>query len=231
MSRNISFIAILVLLIFNLSGCIDGNVDNSITINNNESIADKDNSNEEKSEMGIKGEEGNSETVVEEGNKEENNESASDKLIKEIFEKAKEGGVIDCDFKVKYNIIDDVEKEWGEEEKFDYIADAKGSYYTFLGKNEAFGVNKGGVIFEVRTFSDKVKEVTLKEIINSYGTPDYDIISSLNERIIGYIVNDEFKLLLVFNNESENNLKLDHYSVLYPKGTVNLMADDPGREW
>lgn len=179
MSRNISFIAILVLLIFNLSGCIDGNVDNSITINNNESIADKDNSNEEKSEMGIKGEEGNSETVVEEGNKEENNESASDKLIKEIFEKAKEGGVI----------------------------------------------------FEVRTFSDKVKEVTLKEIINSYGTPDYDIISSLNERIIGYIVNDEFKLLLVFNNESENNLKLDHYSVLYPKGTVNLMADDPGREW
>lgn len=230
MSRKISFIATLVLLIFILSGCINGNVDNSTTINNNDSITDKGN-NSDKTDESIKNEDNNknsSLTVVDEENKEEDK---NDKLIKEIFEKAKDGEVLDCDFKVKYNIIDDVEKEWGEEERFDYISEAKGDYYTFSGKNEVFGVNKGGVIFELRTFSDKVKEITLNEIISSYGTPDYDIISSLNERIIGYIVNDEFKLLLVFNKGSENNPKLDHYSVLYPKGTINLMADDPGREW
>lgn len=230
MSKKISVISILVLFIFTLSGCIDRNVENSITINNDESIANKGNSNDYKTYENIKDEYNNkneSSTIVDEENKEEK----SNNLIKEIFKKAKVGEVIDCDFKVKYNIIDDVKRDWGEEEKFDYIAEAKGDYYTFGGKSEVFGVNKGGVIFEVRTFSEKVKEVTLNEIINSYDTPDYDIISSINERIIGYIVNDEFKLLLVFNNESGSNPKLDHYSVLYPKGTVNLMADDPGREW
>ncbi|MHB8076606.1 alpha/beta fold hydrolase [Desulfosporosinus fructosivorans] len=24
---------------------------------------------------------------------------------------------------------------------------------------------------------------------------------------------------------------MDHYNVLYPQGTVNSMADDPGRQW
>lgn len=52
-----------------------------------------------------------------------------------------------------------------------------------------------------------------------------------NERIIGYKVNDDFKLLFVFSDSKSEVSVLDHYSVLYPRGTVNSMADDPGREW
>lgn len=51
-----------------------------------------------------------------------------------------------------------------------------------------------------------------------------------NERIIGYKVNDDFKLLFVFSDSKSEVSVLDHYSVLYPRGTVNSMADDPGRE-
>lgn len=226
MKRRIIFFMIITIFIYFLTGCINSTVDKSTIINSQESVGNEDISNEESH---------NSEnsTVLDEGNKAEENkkEDKNEVLLKEILDKAKDGEVIDCKFKAKYNIIDDVNKEWGKEEKFDYIADAKGNYFTFKDKDEVFGVNKGGVIFEVRTFSPKLKELTLKDIISYFGEQEYDIISKLEERIIGYVINDEFKIILVFKDGYNDNPILDHYSILYPKETINMMADDPGREW
>jgi len=64
------------------------------------------------------------------------------------------------------------------------------------------------------------------------GEPAYDK-KVKGEEIIGYVANNDFKLLLVFPEPTEKNPSplMNHYSVLYPRGTVNSMADDPGRQW
>ena len=68
--------------------------------------------------------------------------------------------------------------------------------------------------------------------VNFFGTPDHNITSN-GEIILGYVAGADYKILFVFKAPTNNNTdpELDHYSVLYPKGTVNSMAGDPGREW
>lgn len=56
-------------------------------------------------------------------------------------------------------------------------------------------------------------------------------IKSVDEIIIGYVINEDFKILFVFRQGYEENPKLDYYNVFYLRGTINMMADDQGREW
>jgi hypothetical protein len=153
-------------------------------------------------------------------------------LLNNIMSLAKEGKVINCDFKVKANVIGDVEKKWGNSEKSEWIAAAKGMYSTYPSKSIAFGSNKGSQIFEIRSFDNQIKKISLSEVKKIYGTPAYDV-KVKGEEIIGYVANADFKILLVFPEPTPKNSDplMDHYSVFYPKGTVNSMADDPGREW
>ncbi|MGM9973020.1 MAG: YjgB family protein [Clostridiaceae bacterium] len=153
-------------------------------------------------------------------------------LLDNIMSSAKEGKVINSDFKVKANVIDDVEKEWGKPEKSEWIGNAKGTYSTYPSKNVDFGWNKGSQIFEIRSFDSQIKKITLADVKNVFGSPAYDVKVS-GEEIIGYIVNNDYKILLVFPEPTAENSDplMDHYSVFYPRGTVNQMADDPGREW
>lgn len=152
-------------------------------------------------------------------------------LLNNIKNKAQSGMVINSEFKAKDGVIDEVNNAYGKEDASNYIAEAKGVYYTFESKNLAFGCNKGAQIFEVRSFDKSLKDLNLQDIISYFGEPQYEVITDLNERIIGYKVNDAFKLLFVFSDSKNEKAVLDHYSVLYPRGTVNSMADDPGREW
>jgi hypothetical protein len=75
----------------------------------------------------------------------------------------------------------------------------------------------------------KLSLVKTKEV---YGTPAYDVKIN-GEEIIGYTAGQEFKMELVFplTTASNSNPMMDHYLVLYPSGTVNSMANDPGRQW
>lgn len=153
-------------------------------------------------------------------------------LLLDIMELAKEGKVINCDFPAKTTTIEDIEKKWGKPEKLDWVPTAKGNYATYLKHNAVFGFNKGSQIFEVRSFDSKIKKVPLSKVKEVLGKPDYDV-KVKGEEIIGYVVNKDFKILLVFPEPTKENPNplLDHYSVFYPRGTVNYMADDPGREW
>lgn len=65
-----------------------------------------------------------------------------------------------------------------------------------------------------------------------FGPPAYDVKTN-SEEIIGYTAGPDYKLLFVFPKVTANNTTqfVDHYSVLYPRGTFNNMADDPGRQW
>jgi hypothetical protein len=149
-----------------------------------------------------------------------------------LQKEAQEGKVIRCEFPVETKTIEDVQEKWGKEDKSEYIASAKGIYNTYSKHNIVFGFNKGSQLFEVRSFDSQLKEFSLSKVEEVFGKPDYNVKSG-NENIIGYVVSKEFKILLVFPNPktSGDDPKLDHYSVFYPQGTVNLMADDPGRQW
>ncbi|ETI68757.1 M56 family metallopeptidase [Neobacillus vireti] len=154
------------------------------------------------------------------------------KLLSSVMQLAKQGKIINSDFPVKTTIIDDVEKKLGTPDKVDWVPNAKGNYAVFSKDNVVFGFNKGSQIFEARSFDKKLNELSLSMVKEVFGTPAYDVKSN-GEEIIGYVANSEFNILLVFPEPSKSNPDpvMDHYSVLYPKGTVNNMSNDPGRQW
>ena len=159
-------------------------------------------------------------------------ENSHKELLTNIMNLAKEGKIVNSEFAAKLNIIDDVKEKLGDPNTSNWIAASKGTYDSYTNYSVAFGYNKGSQLFEVRSFNSTIKQISLNDLKEVFGTADYDVTVA-NEKIIGYVCNDEFKLLFVFPEPTDQqpNPSLDHYSVLYPRGTVNSMADDPGREW
>lgn len=156
----------------------------------------------------------------------------SQSLLLNMRKSAEQGKVINSDFAVKTAVLEDVKKKWGEPDKTDWVPAAKGTYVTYSDQALVVGFNKGMQIFEVRSFDQKLQKVSLAKTKEVYGAPAYDV--KLNgEEIIGYTAGQEFKIELVFPEPTHNNPNplLDHYLVLYPQGTVNSMANDPGRQW
>lgn len=161
--------------------------------------------------------------------KEENSQKT---LIDNITQLARQGKIINSDFSVKVTTIQDIEESLGKADTSNFVSEAKGIYYTFSKDNVAFGCNKGDQVFEARSFDSKLGELSIYAVKKVLGEPAYSSKYD-NEQIIGYTAGNEYKILFVFkqSKDSENDLVLDHYSVLYPKGTVNNMSGDPGREW
>jgi hypothetical protein len=157
---------------------------------------------------------------------------STETLLAKMMSMAKQGKIISIDFAVKTTNIDEVEKVWGKADKTDWVAAAKGQYSTYSKYSVVIGFNKGGQIFEARSNSNQLMGITLAEAKEVLGIPNYD--AKINgQEIIGYRANSSFKLELVFPQptNSKPNPVIDHYNVLYPEGTVNSMADDPGRQW
>jgi hypothetical protein len=145
---------------------------------------------------------------------------------------AEQGRVVNSDFSAKNTVIDDVKSKWGEPDKTDWVPAAKGNYSTYSGRAVVFGFNKGSQIFEVRSYDKELQKISLDKVKKVYGPPAYDVKIN-GEEIIGYVISEEFKIELVFPQPTNTNPDpmLVHYLVLYPKGTVNLMANDSGRQW
>ncbi len=151
-------------------------------------------------------------------------------LLLTIQKEAQQGRVINCEFPVEKTCIEDVQKKWGQEGQSEYVAAAKGIYAAYPKKGMVFGYNKGSQIFEVRTFDSQLKSIPMSKVIEVFGKPAHDVKND-KEEILGYVINEKYKILFVFPKTDAKDLALDHYSVFYPQGTVNYMADDPGREW
>ncbi len=161
-----------------------------------------------------------------------NQTDPSQALLVSIRQLAEKGKVINSDFAAKLTVIEDVEKKWGKPDSVDWVAAAKGNYAAYANHAMVFGFNKGSQIFEVRSFDKQLQKIALSQVKDSFGTPAYTATVG-EEDIIGYTAGEEFKILLVFPKATSANPDpaLDHYSVLYPQGTVNSMANDPGRQW
>lgn len=168
-------------------------------------------------------------------NSNSNNASDTDivkkQVLNEINNNAKNGKVINCEYAVQTSVIEKIIEGWGKADSNEHVDAAKGDYYTFSNKGVVFGCNKGSQVFEVRSFDKTLNTLTLKDVMDFFGSPQYDVTTSGNERIIGYVINSDYKIEFVFPNGGSDSSTLDHYGILWPKGTVNMMADDKGREW
>lgn len=158
-------------------------------------------------------------------------DAAQKALLNQIRSEAENGRTINCEYPLKSDMIA-IEDDWGTPDSSEYVAEAKGEYALYGARDTAFGFNKGAQVFEVRSFDDRLHQLTLSAVKSEYGVPPHDATTS-TEKVVGYFAGTEYRLLLVFPKPTASNPDpaLDHYSVFYPAGTVNMMADDPGREW
>lgn len=205
-----------------------------------------DNSNSDNSKNGVsnnivaKSSENNSSKAQQQDKKSSENNSSkvqqqdnSQKpLLESIKKLAVQGKIINCDFPAKSTVIGVVREKWGKADKSEWIPKAKGLYDTYSKYNVVFGYGKGDQVFEVRSFDSRLGQISLSMVKKFFGTPAYNVKSN-GEEIIGYTAGKEFKILFVFSQPARGSTDsiLKHYSVLYPAGTVNMMANDPGRQW
>jgi hypothetical protein len=162
-------------------------------------------------------------------NNEEPKENTTKIILTEIKKLARQGKTINCEFPVETTVIDTVINKWGQPDKSEYIAEAKGTYATFSERKVVFGFNKGSQIFDVRSYDERLQQITLSQVKESLGIPD-NIHQYANEDMLVYNVGDKYQLLFMFPKADQQNAdpRLDHYNLFYPRGTVNMMADDPG---
>ncbi len=150
-------------------------------------------------------------------------------LLNEIMQLARQGKIINCEFPVETTVIETVKQKWGDPDREEYIAAAKGRYATYLKNNVAFGINKGEQIFDVRSFDNRLKELKISKVKEVLGAPE-NIHHYDTEDMLVYKAGEKYQLLFIFPKVIQQNTdpQLDHYNVFYPQGTVNSMADDPG---
>lgn len=152
-------------------------------------------------------------------------------LLLNMVQLAQQGKIINSDFPAKTSRIEDIEKVLGKPDQTDTVANT-GTYATFANNYVAFGFNKAGQIFEVRSLaSHQFVGITLAKAKEVLGTPAYDTKYN-GQEIIGYQAGgSEFKLEMVFPLPTTNNPNppMDHYNVLYPQGTTNIMGVE--RQW
>lgn len=153
-------------------------------------------------------------------------------LLAQMKQSAAKGLAVGVPFAVETTTIDAVEKKWGKPDSSAYIASAKGTYNAYAKHAAAFGFNKGEQIFEARSLSPSLGAAKLSDVRAVYGKPAYTRLTT-TQLILGYVASAKYRMLLVFARPAAktSDPKLAHYSVFYPAGTVNYMADDPGRQW
>lgn len=137
-------------------------------------------------------------------------------LIHEIVTLAKVGTVKECSFPVDTTVIDEVIAKWGKPEQEDFVAGNR--YFTYTSHGVVFGVNKGEQIFDVRSYSKEIQQITFDEVKGVLGKPD-EVRYSGRDTIWVYNVNEKFQLKFVGSKST-----VDHISVYYPAGAKNQMA-------
>jgi hypothetical protein len=161
-------------------------------------------------------------------------DESKQEILLEIMDQAKQGKVINCHFIAGKTVFEKVEQEWGSADTTDYVAAAKGTYATYQSRGIVFGINKGWQVFEIRKTAqdNELGQIRLSQVKEALGIPD-KIMKYPGQDILGYTAGTDFKLEFIFPEAGAGNEDpiLDHFNVLYPRGTVNMMADDPGREW
>ncbi|WP_138752417.1 DUF4309 domain-containing protein [Paenibacillus sinopodophylli] len=139
-------------------------------------------------------------------------------LIGSIYDLAKDGKVAGSEYAAHSSLFDEIELKWGKPETNESAG--KGMYATYKDKGITFGYNKGMVVFDVRSYSDKLKNITLKDLDIALGTAEEKTVSG-DDEIYTYEVNKQYQLKFVITKSTG---KVDHISVYSADDTKNNMA-------
>ncbi len=106
------------------------------------------------------------------------------------------GKVDNSNFISGKSTIDQVEKQWGKPDTVNQAGE--GTYASYNEKKAAFGFNKAGIIFDVRSFSSQVQQLSQSDVRRALGNPT--LITSLpgQENDI-YQINQTYQLQFVIN--------------------------------
>lgn len=117
-----------------------------------------------------------------------------------------------------------VQNIWGKTGPGTYAG--AGVYYSYPAHSTVFGVNKGGQIFDVRSHAAKVQQITQQDVTSAIGPPGA-VLYADNTTIYLYTAGVDYQILWVFRGgEGHTGQYVDHVDVVWPQGTVNLMAQN-----
>ncbi|MFC4099675.1 YjgB family protein [Paenibacillus xanthanilyticus] len=140
------------------------------------------------------------------------------KQVKELLALAKQGKVPGIEFAAHTDLIDDVEKAWGQSDHEEFAG--KGMYATYGAKNAVIGYNKGNQIFDVRSDDPSLQSLTLAQIEAAIGKADEQTKNG-DDDIYVYKAGEDFQLKFIIPKSTGT---VDHISVYAPKDAVNNMA-------
>ncbi|WP_406579812.1 DUF4309 domain-containing protein [Bacillus salipaludis] len=124
---------------------------------------------------------------------------------------ARKGTVKDCPFNAFDSTIEQVKSAWGEPDTVDQAG--FGFYAAYTKRNIVFGFNKAGEIFDVRSFTNDLKEISDQMVVETFGQPA-ELNDNNNETIYVYDVNQDIQLKIITPNSIKT---IDHISVFHPK--------------
>jgi len=146
-------------------------------------------------------------------------------LIKQTLDLARQGKVVGIPFTASTNTIDQVQSSWGAASSQDFAGAA--IYFTYPSRHAAIGINKGDQIIDIRSSGPQLQVIVLSQVTSTLGSPG--ILRHLTgQDILLYPAGPDYQLLWVFprSTSAQPDPHLDHVSVFYPAGTVDLMAQN-----
>jgi hypothetical protein len=146
-------------------------------------------------------------------------------VVKQYLSFAKEGKIASIPFAEESN-MGAVYQVWGQKPE---TSAGAGLYTTYSAEHAAFGFNKGEQIFDLRSYSPQLKTITQSDITRALGKPGAVRYTS-DSYIYLYPAGPDYQLLWIFQKDSSGKpmSHVDHVSVFWPEGTINLMAEtDP----
>ncbi|WP_339217243.1 beta-N-acetylhexosaminidase [Ornithinibacillus sp. FSL M8-0202] len=137
------------------------------------------------------------------------------RFISEIQEQAKEGKLPGVSFIAGETLLDDVTDQWGD--PADSSPSGETVYIDYPDKKVALGYS-GDIIFDIRSFEDRLSDVRFADIIESLGEADeqrYYEDDQVDQIILVYQVNDTYQLKWVLPRpiDKEDNPALHHISL------------------
>lgn len=149
--------------------------------------------------------------------------SSGEQLVRKVAALALKGQVYGVPYPVKNSNLEDIEHVWGQPNS--QSAAGAGMYATFAAKNVAIGFNKGMQVFDVRSYSPLLQTIQVADVVQVLGQPG-DVRTTSDSYVYMYPAGPDYQLLFVFSKGSHGQMtsRVNHVSVFYPQGTINLMA-------
>lgn len=145
-------------------------------------------------------------------------------MVQQSMQLAKNGKVEGIPFAVRQN-FSTIEQTWGT--ATNQASAGAGTYATYSAHAAAFGFNQGEQVFDIRSYSKTLRAITLANIESVLGPPTV-VRQSSDSFIYLYPAGPDYQLLWVFpkTRADQPGPTVNHISVFWPQGTVNLMAQN-----